>query len=158
MSVPEAFGRDLAKVGVRASFREGLVRSLTAREARGIAGQALLNEFRRGAESGYRWVVGNALEVVADPTMLEELLELARDKRYGADRQMVVLALGRIADQKAVDALVEMLDDDVVAGHAAKALGRLRARTARGALERLVERSSGWIRAEARRTLSKLPS
>src|SRR5712692_10411347 len=76
----------------RARFREGLVRALTVRAARGPAGRVLVDEFRRTeAERGYRWVVANALEAVADESILLDLIQLAKDRQYGVDRQMLVL-------------------------------------------------------------------
>ncbi len=142
----------------RARFREGLVRSLAVAEARGVAGRALVEEFRRtDVEPAYRWVVANSLEVAAADTLLPELVELAADRRYGTDRQMIVLALGRMKDPRVTDVLVELLGDDDVAGHAAKALGRRQAPTARPALERLLVHPRPWVRTEAKRALARLP-
>jgi HEAT repeat protein len=142
----------------RATFREALVRSLTVKEARGIAGPALLHEFRRDdVESSYRWVVANALAVVADESIRDDLIELATDARYGKDRQMLVLALARTPDPKVVRTLLCLLKDDDVAGHAAKALGRVRPTNVRHAVERLLAHPTPWVRTEARKTLAKLP-
>ena len=102
-------------------------------------------------------MVANALEAVADESILLDLIQLAKDRQYGVDRQMLVLALARIPDQRATDALVDLLGDDEVAGHAAKALGRLRARNVRPAVERLLDHPKSWVRAEAKKTLAKLP-
>lgn len=141
----------------RARFREGLVRALTVKEARGQAGDALVNEFKRGeTERGYRWVVANAIEAVADQSVLNDLIELAKDRRYGADRQMLVLALARVPDERSIDVLVELLNDDEVAGHAAKALGRLKPKNVRPAVERLLDHPKTWVRTEAKKTLAKL--
>jgi len=141
----------------RAKFREGLVRSLAVREARGIAGPTLVCEFRRtDVESTYRWAVANALEVVADDSLFIDVVELARDRRYGADRQMLVLAMARMKDPRVVDVLVELLADDEVAGHAAKALARLKMPLARPALERLLVHPRPWVRAEARKALKRM--
>lgn len=141
----------------RAKFREGLVRSLTVREARGVAGPALLREFRRReATPDYRWAVANALEVVAGRDELEEMLELACDQSFGAERQMIVLALGRMHDPRVVRALIKLLYDDDVAGHAAIALGKLKAGEARAALENSLDHPKPWVRKEARKALTKL--
>lgn len=141
----------------RARFREALVRGLTVRDARGIAGPALVREFRRtDVESTYRWIVANALEVVADDSILTDLIELARDRHYGADRQMLVLAMARMKDPRVTGVLVELLADDDVAGHAAKALARLKVPLARPALQRLLADPRPWVRAEARRALKRL--
>ena len=141
----------------RAKFREGLVRALSVKEARGVAGPALVREFYRpGASADYRWVVGNALEVVADGSVFPDLVGLVRDQTFGRDRQMAVLALARIKDPQAIEVLVELLDDEDVAGHAVMALGRLKARPARSAIERRLDDSRPWVRKEVKKALLKI--
>lgn len=48
--------------------KEGIVRALTVREARGIAGPAIIEVLRnsQGSHPTYRWSLANALTVVAD--------------------------------------------------------------------------------------------
>ena len=141
----------------RLRFREGLVRSLAVKEARGIAGPAMIREFRRpGVTSSYRWAVGNTLSVVADDDVFEDIVQLARDHSYGRDREMVVLSLARMKEPSAVEILIEFLDDPDVSGHAVMALGRLKEPKARPALERFVEHPKAWVRKEAKRALSKM--
>jgi HEAT repeat protein len=141
----------------RARFREGLVRSLSVKEARGVAGPALVREFRRpGMPADYRWAVGNALEVVADDSIFEDLVALVRERAFGRDRQMVVLSLARVKDPRAVEVLVELLDDEDVVGHAVMALGRLKARRARPAIERCLDDPRPWVRKEAKKALVKI--
>jgi HEAT repeat protein len=141
----------------RAKFREALVRGLAVKEARGVAAPVLLREFRRAdASFDYRWAVGNALEVVADDAVFDDVVELARDPSFGRDRQMVVLALARMKNPQAVEVLTELLDDDAVAGHAVIALGRLKAAQARPAIERFLEHPQPWVRKEAKKALGKL--
>lgn len=141
----------------RAKFREGLVRALTVRQARGTAGLPLLREFRRAdATPDYRWAVGNALEVTSVDEDFGQLAELAADRSFGADRQMAVLALGRMSDPRAVGILIGLLDDETVVGHALMALGRLRAGEAREAIEQRLEHPKPWVRKEAAKALAKL--
>jgi HEAT repeat protein len=141
----------------RPKFREALVRSLAVKEARGVAAPALLREFGRSdASFDYRWAVGSALEVVADDVVFDDVVELARDRSYGRDRQMVVLALARMKDPRSVEVLTELLEDDTVTGHAVMALGRLKAAQARSAIERCLEHPQPWVRKEAKKALAKL--
>lgn len=78
--------------------KEEIVRALTVPWARPAATRPMIDEFRRVDSSvdptgtGLRWTVGNALEVLADDSSFDELAELARDRRYGKARQMIVLA------------------------------------------------------------------
>jgi HEAT repeats len=141
----------------RPRFREGLVRSLAVKDGRGVAGPALLREFRRDEASwDYRWAVGNSLEVVADDSVLDGVVELAQERSYGRDREMVVLALARMKDPRAVDVLTELLDDDSVVGHAVIALGRLKAVRARPAIEHCLTHPQPWVRRKAKKALERL--
>jgi hypothetical protein len=141
----------------RQRFREGIVRSLTVPNARGLAGPALVREFRRpGTPPGYRWAVGNALELVATDDIFDDVATIAADRSFGRDRQMVVMGLGRSRDRRAVGVLLGVLDDDTVVGHAVTALGRLRAVEARDAIEALTTHPKAWVRKEAVKALAKV--
>jgi hypothetical protein len=143
----------------REKVREGLVRALTIPAARPSAGPVLIEQFRRVSDPtglGPRWVIGNALEVVADDSMLDEVAAIVRDPAFGKARQMVVLALARSKDPRAVPLLIELLDDEDVAPYAARALGKLGAAEARSALVRHLESPQPLLRREAKRALAKL--
>ncbi len=137
--------------------REDLVRALTIPAARGVAGPALIQEFRRESSSdSLRWAVGNALAEVADARVFNELAELAEDRRYGRAREMLALALARAGRPAAVDVLRRLLHDPDVAGHAVVALGRLGAAEAREDLEACLQDRRGWVRREARKALARI--
>lgn len=146
-------------VADREKVREGLVRALTVPAARPSAAPVLLEQFRRVPDPtglGARWVIGNALAVVADDSVFDELVAIVRDPAFGRARQMVVLGLARSEDRRAVPLLIELLDDEDVAAHAAMALGKLRAGEARSALERHLGSPQPLVRREAKRALAKL--
>jgi hypothetical protein len=142
--------------GDRSLFREGLVRSLAVKEARGVAASALLREVR-GAEAspGYRWAVGNSLEIAADDSVFDELADLALERRYGRDRQMVVLALARMKNPRAVEVLTELLDDESVVGHAVMARSRRRSLDRRSNVAWSI-RSRSYARRRRRRSRSSV--
>jgi HEAT repeat protein len=104
-----------------------------------------------------RWTIGNALDVLADDSSFDDFVELVRDRRYGKARQMVVLGLGKSKRPEAVDVLLGLVDDPDVDGHAVKALGKLKAPSARTALQAKLDDKRAWVRAEARKALAKLP-
>ncbi|MGH3467692.1 MAG: HEAT repeat domain-containing protein, partial [Thermocrispum sp.] len=103
-----------------------------------------------------RWAIGNALEVVADDDVFEDLVELARDRRYGRAREMIVVALGNMGDPRAVDVLINLLEDEEVAGHAVVALGKQRAGRARPYVERFLDHPTQWVREAARSALERI--
>lgn len=138
--------------------KEGIVRALTVKEARGLASRPLLHEFKSAAPSQWilKWVIGNALSVVADDEVFEEIVELVKDKGHGKAREMVVLALANMKNPRAVDVLMELLKDEEVVGHAIGALGKLKAVQAEKAIEPFLNHDKTWIRKEVSKTLSKI--
>ncbi|MBI1925246.1 HEAT repeat domain-containing protein [Candidatus Poribacteria bacterium] len=150
------------KIPYHPKIKEGIVRALTVKEARGVAGPLLVEEFlnissqNTMVEQDFKWVIGNALSVVADDEVFEEMVELVKDKGHGTAREMVVLALANMKDSRAVDVLIELLNDSEVAGHAIVALGKLKATKARDVIEPFLEHQKAWIRKEASRALTKI--
>lgn len=142
--------------------KEDLVRALSVPWARPVAARPLIDEFERVDErvdptgTGLRWVIGNALSIVADDFVFDELVRLVEDQSFGKARQMVVVGLGRSKRPEAVPVLMGLLDDEDVSGHAVKALAKLGADEARPALERMVNDPRAWVRNEAKRALSRL--
>lgn len=65
-------------------LKQDIVRCLSAPYAKPIAAPLLIDEFRNSQDErpmGLRWTIGNALEVVADDTVRDDMIELARDRR-----------------------------------------------------------------------------
>jgi hypothetical protein len=145
----------------QARVREGLVRALSVPAARPGAAPVLIEEFRKASdpsETGLGWVVGNALSVVADDSVFDEIAALAQDAGYGKARQMIVLGLGRSKNPRAVPLLVGLLGDEDVAAHAVMALSRLRPPGVRPAVERLLDHPRALVRREAKKALARLPA
>jgi HEAT repeats len=136
--------------------KEDIVRALTVEWARPSAASALLEEFRRAGDDQLRWAIGNALSVVADDSVFDELVRLATDEQWGKAREMVVLALGNMASPEAVPVLRRLLEDRVVSGHAVAGLGKLAPRDARPDLERMVSDDRAWVRREAEKALRRI--
>jgi len=68
-----------------------------------------------------QWAIGNALWIVADDSVFEDIAALAADPKHGKAREMVVVALGNMQNPEAVEVLRRLLRDDQVAGHAVMA-------------------------------------
>ena len=140
-------------------LKEDIVRTLSVPWAKPDAAPALVAAFRRSSDPGefnLRWAIANALSVVADEAVLTDVIALAQDKRYGSERQMLALALARIKKPVVIEPLIGLLDDPAVVGHAATALGKLRAHAAREALERVAATSTRWVAKEARLALRRI--
>lgn len=142
------------------AVRADIVRVLAGPWAKEAA-PALVEQFRRapaGADGapGPRWKIGDALAETATDAVFDDIEALARDRRYGRDREMVVVALGNMRNPRAVDVLLDLVPDEDVAGHAVIALGKLRAERARPVLRELANHPKAWIRKEATKALDRI--
>jgi HEAT repeat protein len=146
---------------IRARVEEPIVRALTIPGARKIAPPVLLERFRLpqvDPNRGVRWVIGNALGALAGDQYFDQIEALARDKRYGRDREQLMRFFGRSKDPRAVPLLIEFLEDGDVVAHAAEALGKQKDPRSRVPLERLSTHSLPLARREAAKALKKLHS
>lgn len=140
-------------------IKEGVVRALTVKEARGKADQVLVKEFEAispedSQRQNLKWAIGNALAVVATDAVAADLLRLAQDKIHGKTREMLVVALGNLHTEKSIDILINLLRDKEVCGHAIIALRKLKARKAEPFIKPFTAHSKAWIRREAQKALS----
>lgn len=136
--------------------KDDIVRTLSVPWAKPAAAPVLIDEFKAANDptgEGLRWAIANGLTVVADDSVLEELLHFVQDKQYGKAREMLVVALGNMKDPRAVAVLMNLLDDEQVVGHAVMALGKLKAPAARERLKELMQHTTEWVREEARKAL-----
>jgi HEAT repeat protein len=68
---------------------------------------------------------------------------------------MVVVGLAKLKDPRAVPLLVELLEDEEVAGHAVMALRKMGATPARSSVERFLQDPRAWVRSEAKKAIAK---
>jgi HEAT repeat protein len=148
--------------------RESIARSLTdepgAREQG--AGRVLVVEFARSSDnSSTRWAIGNALATLADESVADDLILLLRDRSFGKAREMLCEALKRTGDARAPAVLIEVIDDDDVAGHAVSVLRSFGPKTAlvllgeaEPKLKALSERSTAtpFARTQAQKALAQV--
>ena len=133
-----------------------IIQCLSVRAARSIAGPALIRGFKSLDGWMAKWTAGNALSVVADDSVFEEVAALALDKSYGRAREMLAVALGNMRDPRAVDVLMRLLEDEEISGHAIMALGKLKASEARDAVLRFLDSPKAWVRKEAKKALKRI--
>jgi hypothetical protein len=88
------------------------------------AARLLIDEFRRDESETWlqKWAYANTLATIAGPEVADDLIELLHDRRHGRGREMLCDALKRTKDRRAPGVLIELIDDDDVAGHAISAL------------------------------------
>lgn len=146
-------------------LKKDIIASLGSPWARPQAARPLIDEFHRidrndDRSGSVRWSIGDALERVADQSVLEDVIVIATDRRQGPDRQLFVTALGNMvrARQQVVQLLLQLLDDEEVAPYAVMGLGKLRAGEAKAAVERFLEHPETWVRKEAKKSLARMTS
>ena len=142
-----------------ASQLEEVVRALSVKWAKPTATVKLAELFATVGDAnplGLRWVVGNALAVVANDEVADDVLRYVTDQRYGRSREMLPLALVAMKDKRVDDVLIDLLDDDDVVGHALMAIKRRGVFRAYERVERLKGHPKAWVRKEAAATLLKL--
>lgn len=139
--------------------KRAIVRALSLPGARPRAISALLYEYRNAPyteNSGLKWVIANAFDVIADESALSEIIDFIHDYKNGKSREMLVSSLGNINNNFALNVLLESLSDDALAGHAIMGLGRLgRADTAE-AIRPFLGHPKAWVRKEAGKALRRI--
>ena len=106
--------------------------------------------------TGLRWTIGNALDVLFSDVSYDAYVTLVVEPAFGRGREMLALALGRSKRPEAAALLASLVGDPTIGGHAIQALSRVATPSERAALEAGLQDPRGWVRASARRGLSRL--
>jgi HEAT repeat protein len=102
-------------------------------------------------------VAGNALSVIAGADLFDDLVRLLRTKEHGQARQMLAVALGTTRDRRAIQVLLDLLDDEDVVGHAVIGLGKLHpGPEVWDRVAPLLAHRKPWVRKEAAKLLKKI--
>ena len=140
--------------------KEGIIRALTVKEAKGKANKVLLNEYFKipKEKNNLKWVIGNAMSVVVVDTDIEDIISIVLDKENDISRQMFILALGKIKSDKSKieDVLIKLLDDEEVLPHVLSVLGKLKSQKAKEKITSLLNHSVSLVRKEAQKALKKI--
>lgn len=143
-----------------ATVREIIVRALTDPAARGLASKPLIRELGRARadrDELLAWAIGNALCQVGDDSVSDDILAALRDPTLGNARKTLAESLGRVSKRpEVVQALVALLEEGPIAGHAIRALGKLGAWEARATVEPFLTHRMPWVRKEAKKALERM--
>lgn len=143
-----------------ATVREIIVRALTDPAARGLAAKPLIRELERARadrDELLAWAIGNALCQVGDDSVSDDILDALRDPTLGNARETLAESLGRVRKRpEVVQALVALLDEGHITGHAIRALGKLGAWEARAKVEPFLTHKMPWVRKEATKALERM--
>jgi hypothetical protein len=116
--------------------KEGIVRALAVKEAKGIANNAIMEEYRKAPKEDpgnpwkfhFRWAFGNTMRVIVTEDDLEQLIDIVLDETNGDSRDMFVRALAKLKSPRVREVLNQLAADKskLVAEEAQKALKRKR--------------------------------
>jgi len=138
------------------AVKETIVRALSMKWAKPEAQHPLIDEFKRATDESLKWAIGNALEVIEDNRIADDILELVQVKQHGTSRQMMILGMWKIKDPRVADVAINLLQDDDVVVHALSVVGRLKPRKAWPYVEKLLSHPKAPIRKKALQVLQKL--
>ena len=136
-------------------YKEGIVRALGVKGFKNAV-RPLLDEFKNAKDELYKWAIGNSLAIIAPKNCLDELISIMADEEHGTARQMIAETLGKIKDPRGVPVLLKALEDDVVAGHAIKALGKIGDTSVIEAIRPFTSHKMRWIRNAAETALKRI--
>lgn len=107
-------------------------------------------------EQSKKWAIGNAIRVISDKRYIDDYLKIISDNLNGRSRQMLVYGMGAFKEDKVKEALISLLDDEEVNGHAIYALSKFKDISLIEKLERFLNHKVTWKRNEAKKAISKL--
>jgi HEAT repeat protein len=140
------------------AIKEGVVRALGDKVARGAAARPLMAELRRlrSTMPMLRWTIANSLVEVVEPSDFDEIRSFVGDESLGKAREMLVVALAKTNHPNAVTELARLTHDEALAGHIVMAVGDLRAAQMRPFVEQQLNSDKAWVRKEAKKALRRL--
>jgi hypothetical protein len=93
--------------------REGIARALAVRATRPFGWDVLVDEFEKTDTSNKRVKDGLAVALAgaSDDAVISELIELAKDRRHGTSRVLLLLGIKRSKSAEAKEAIKRLADD-----------------------------------------------
>jgi hypothetical protein len=109
--------------------KEGIIRALTVKEAKGLVVPLLVKEYLQLPidKENLRWVIGNAVNATITKSEVADIFPIVLNKENGLSRQMFIAALGKIKTDTVKDLLIDLVKDEdkVISNEAEKALKKL---------------------------------
>ncbi len=126
------------------------------KQAASIAIPILLQDFYSDRNNVDRWAIADTLYGFASKEYKADYLNIISNAKYGIDRQMLVLLVGKLKIEEAISILISLLDDESVTLHALCALSRYKKPELRGYFERFVNSPNPTWRRQAVKALQQL--
>lgn len=103
-----------------------------------------------------RWFIADCLYQIRSGKFINEYIDIVTDNKFGINRQMIILLLGKLKAESAVPVLIGLLEDEEVRLHAICALGDFKREEFRCCFERFQNSNNyGW-RKYSQKAINKL--
>jgi len=110
-------------------IKEGIVRALAVKEARGIACRAVIDEYQRTSieDDHYRWVFGNTMVIIITEEYLDDVIKVVLNEDNGDSRQNFIKALSKFRVSKVMEALAILTNSksQIISKEASNSLRRI---------------------------------
>lgn len=103
-----------------------------------------------------RWFISDCIYQIRARNFVKEYLDIVSSRKFGQNRQMIVLLLGKLKEESAVPVLIDLLEDEDVRLHAICALGQFKREEFRCYFERFRDSTHPGWRKYARSAIKKL--
>ena len=103
-----------------------------------------------------RWFISDCIYQIRSKNYVREYLEIVSSRRFGRNRQMIVLLLGKLREESAIPTLIDLLEDEEVRLHAICALGEFKREEFRCHFEQFQNSTHPGWRKYAKAALKKL--
>jgi hypothetical protein len=98
----------------------------------------------------FRQIIKEKKKLKTNEKLFKEIEKVALNKLYGKGRESFVMLLGQYGGKAYIPTLVELLNDEVVSGHAVYALRLLKAKEAAEYVRPFLDSKVTWVRNEAK--------
>lgn len=117
----------------------------------------LLDDYRSDSTADItRWFISDCLCRIRSRKFIKEYIDIVSNKKYGSNRKLLVLLLGKLKEESAIPILIDLLEDEEVRLHAICALGDFKREEFRCYFERFKDsKQPGW-RKYSREAIKKL--
>ena len=117
----------------------------------------LLNDFTQPTTTNLtRWFISDCLYHIRSMHYMDDYLKNVSDNKYGKNRQMIILLLGLLKDDRAIPILLNLLDDEDVTLHTIMALGNYKKEVFRCIFEKYAKSDNCVLRQNAIKAIKKL--
>lgn len=116
----------------------------------------LLKDFYNDELSKYRWHIADTMYTIRSKKYINDYLSIISNQKYGSDRQMIILLVGKLKIEQAIPILISLLDDKDVKVHAINALGQFENPKFKIYFKQFEDDKDIYIRKEAAKALKKI--